>query len=118
MRLGMAQPIGISDRRSISEDVVKNIRKEAPMCESQGIISKESLAYLLGWVDLSLPRTARPLLYTCLNYRQKSSIAFTGDAVVPMWEAPARNVVVDLKRDNHFDDSDADECEPLPIALE
>ena len=33
------------------DDVVKNICKLAPMCEAQGIISKESLAYMLGWCE-------------------------------------------------------------------
>ena len=114
----MEQPVGVADRRPIADDVIKNICKLAPMCEAQGIISKESLAYMLGWCEKTLPRTPRPVAYTCLKFRQKTSIAYTRDPVIPMWAAPARFTVFDLKGDTTDDNDDDDVTDDMPIAFE
>ena len=87
IRVGMQQPTGVAARRAIAADVVKNITTMAPRCASQKIISQDALAYLLGWVNHSLPKLARPKAYSCLRFRQRSPCSFlSGVAVVPKWE--------------------------------
>ena len=105
------QPQGVSARRLIPQNVIKNIRSVAPRCCSQGIISRDALVYLQAWSSDTLLLKKRPPAYSFLNHRQ-SSLRHP-DYVGPPWLVPARFRHVDLNpgelqdSDDEADNADA-----------
>jgi len=108
LRACLEQPDGVAGRRPIAENIKKNIKRFAPKCEKQGIISRDAATHLMSWSEGSLPQNPRPTAYPFLRYRQTQDFPGSADAV---WRAPNRVRHVDLStgEDGSDDDDDADE---------
>lgn len=63
------QPVGITARRPISEQVQRNIRYHAPRCRAAGFISASAADYLLGWCGSTIPQISRPARLSFLEHR-------------------------------------------------
>lgn len=61
-------PVGVAARRPISAELAENIRKYAPALQQQGFISDDAAAYLVGWVNGTLPRLSRPRRFSWMSY--------------------------------------------------
>lgn len=114
LRASFQQPVGDNPRRPIGTPVSKNVSAFAPRCHGQGSISSDALAYLVGWVEGSLPRLSRPVSYPLLDLRRHEIRDAPFCAPVP-WQAPRRFRVITLLRN---DDEDSDDgADNLPIEL-
>ena len=101
IRLGLQQPSGVSARRPIMEPVIKNIETYAPRCLAQGMITAEGADYLKCWSKGTLPKEPRPVVYSFLNFRQKTPCAYTGESVIPRLTAPVSKRHVSLATARH-----------------
>lgn len=119
IRAARQQPVGDCDRRPIGENVRKNIKARAHRCHQQGIISKDNLAYLLGWVESSLPRIPRPASYQFLNLC-RHDLRLEPDFALPgphTWRAPRRFRVITVLREGEDDDEGSDREMAGEVAL-
>lgn len=114
LRANFQQPSGNISRRTIGESVRKNIRSHAPRCHAQGSISADALAYLLSWVEGSLPRLRRPSSYSILELR-RHPILHVPQPAVGAWIAPRRHRVITVLRSDDDADSDDDVADNAPI---
>ena len=117
LRASFQQPVGNCERRDIGRDVVANISSKAPLCYKQGIISRDALAYLTGWIEGTLPPVPRPAAYRYLLLRRYT---LQGVPVPPAaaWSAPARSRVITVMP-NDAADSDSDQgLAEGPIGIE
>ena len=117
LRNAFKQPEGIASRRVISNAVRNNIRTYAPPCAKQGIITNDALAYLMSWIDSSLPKVPRPRSYQCLNLR-RYEINFEGQVPVREWEAPHRFRVIHVMPSDDGRVASDDEVDPGPVLLD
>ena len=117
LRANFQQPSGNISRRTIGESVKKNIRAQAPRCHAQGSISADALAYLLSWIEGSLPRLKRPSSYSVLELR-RHPILNVPEPAVGDWIAPRRHRVITVLRADDEADSDDDLVDNAPIELE
>ena len=117
LRANFQQPSGNIPRRTIGESVKKNIRAQAPRCHAQGSISADALAYLLSWIEGSLPRLRRPSSYSVLELR-RHPILNVPEPAVGAWIAPRRFRVITVLRAHDEADSDDDLVDNAPIELE
>ena len=108
----IVQPQGVSARRLIPQNVIKNLKSVAPRCCAQGVISRDALVYLHAWCSDTLLLKPRPPAYSFLNHRQSSLRHH--DFVGPAWLVPARFRHVDLNpgelEDSGDDDGDDDDA--------
>lgn len=122
IRQGHVLPAGIAARRTIGDQVVKNLVKRVPICQRTGELSQEGARYLLGWCQKTLLQKPKPVTYTFLNHRWcdhlRNEICLPGN-----WQRPrrVRHFDLTLAGDNHggdSDSSDSDEPVHLPIGFD
>ena len=71
IRASFVQPAaGSVPRRPITKQVKDNLRKYAPLCAKQGLMSHRASDHLLAWCEGSLPVKPRPASYSFLTMRQ------------------------------------------------
>ena len=111
-QMGLTQPQGVSARRAIPPDVIKNIKAYGPRCEAQGILSRDANICLQAWCQDTVLLKPRPRTYSFLDHRQ-SSLRRPAVAGMP-WSVPARSRHVNLDpgqqdaSDGEADDADDD----------
>ena len=119
IRCGHHPPGGIANRRTIGEQVQKNLQKRVPICVRSGEVSEEGARYLLGWSRGTLPRKPRPASYTFLGHRWSQDMR--SERHEPgRWQQPRRVKHFDLTlAGDHVDSDSSDSDGPvnLPIAL-
>ncbi|CAK9117825.1 unnamed protein product [Durusdinium trenchii] len=107
LRASLQQPVGLDPRRPISEKVRKNILSVAPYCCEKGMITRDGLAYLLGWVQNELPQVPRPSEYPFLNLNRYP--IDLPEAVAGDWAPPGRFRVFQLVASAEESDDDVPE---------
>ena len=95
LELGFQQPVGVADRRPVTERVKKNIASMSPKCLKHGVISHDAHSYLSCWSEGVWPRQARPTAYNHLFHRRELPF-HVNPGVHPSWEPPDRFKHVDL----------------------
>ena len=119
IRNGHHPPGGLANRRSISEQVQKNLQKRVPICQRSGEVSDEGARYLLGWSQGTLPRKPKPVHYTFMRHRW--SEAMRRENYHPgRWQQPRRVRHFDLTLQSDAigsDSSDSDGPVDLPIGM-
>eukprot|EP00438_Fugacium_kawagutii_P014325 Skav210906 [mRNA] locus=scaffold2900:307797:309425:+ [translate_table: standard] len=121
IRRGHEVPAGVAARRSIGEQVVKNLVKRVPICQKTGEITPEGARYLLGWCQRTLPQKPKPQRYTFLNHRWCDSLK--AEVCQPgSWQRPrrVRHFDLTLQGDNQADSDSTDSDGPvhLPIGFD
>ena len=107
LRACFQQPVGNVNRRAIGENLFKNITTRVPQCLKQGCMSEDAHAYLMGWVQGTLPKIPRPLKYQCLELR-RYPIDLPAPAAVG-WVRPGRfRVYTILPTDQEESDGEVD----------
>ena len=119
LELGFQQPVGLAERRPLSDKVRKNIKTVGSKCLQHGVINQDAFTYLSSWSQGEWPRQQRPIAYNHLLHRWQ--VSFHLDPVAPSWESPSRIKHVDLSYNvdpNEFDDGPSDDDEALvPIDM-
>lgn len=113
LRSSFQQPVGVSDRRAISETLRKNLKAKAPVCRRQGSITLDAEAYLIGWVEGTWPRIPRPNRYNFLELR-RFPIPHVGHQAAVAWSAPPRFRVYTVLRADEDSDEEEDDG-PLQV---
>lgn len=108
-------PMGIAEKRPISEKVRKNLTSMAPRCKASGDISGDAEAFLLQWCAGQLPRLPPPASHALLSY-QCPGLSFAGVTTSP-WAPPTRQRHINLKVSGESEiQDDEDESEPDDLA--
>ena len=74
MRAGFHPPAGIAPRKTIHEQIRKNLEKTVPPCFKSGELSRDGAEYLQHWSQGTLQRNRRPANYAILAYRHSESL--------------------------------------------
>lgn len=119
LELGFQQPVGVAERRPLSDKVRKNIKTVGSKCLQHGIINQDAFTYLSSWSQGDWHRQQRPAAYNHLLHRWQ--VSFHLEPATPSWEAPSRIKHVDLTYNvdrNECDDGPSDDDEALaPIDM-
>lgn len=120
IRIGFQPPCGIANRRTIGEQVQKNLLKRVPICQRSGEISDEGARYLLGWSQGRLHRKPKPATYSFLKHRWLPAMRLEHHEP-GRWQEPRRKRHFDLKLGGDpnaaTDSSDSDGPIQLPIGM-
>lgn len=128
IRQGHELPHGISPRKTIGEQMRKNLVKHIPPLKRSGELSAEASNYLLSWVSGTLRRVPKPDSYSVLSvlgYRYDERLR--GEARIPgSWQVPRRLKHFDLtleREDLGEDSSDGSASDDagdldLPVGFE
>lgn len=93
----VGQPVGVANRRPISEDVRKSIQAIGPKCLQAGFISNDAMHYLKHWSEKTLVKARRPDTYEFLGHRWRMPRVVL-PAAVPFEDRPAAPMRVVLLR--------------------
>ena len=121
IREGFHLPAGLAPRRTIGDNIIKNLQKRVPICEKTGELSREGAQYLLQWSRGTLPQNPKPQSYTFLHHRWSSDMQARGHRP-GSWNPPRRVKHVDLAMEGDpnaaSDSSDSDDGPVnLPIGM-